>query len=149
MDLYCLFNLFSLSLSVSLVAVVMAGEETELLVGMKNDGNKTVIGLFSTEIIMLFCDLSLAHSLFSSYECVSFIALLLCTFLTRGKLFLFEWNVGELPITIIAIRASVHLPFDHKLLVQNLSAQVIVGLCMVSFANQMSWSPFQVLIWFL
>ncbi|KAJ6765954.1 hypothetical protein OIU79_022013 [Salix purpurea] len=45
----------------------MAGEETELLVGMKND--------------------------------------------------------GELPITIIAIRASVHLPFDHKLLVQNLSAQ--------------------------
>ncbi|KAG5247883.1 TRANSLOCON-ASSOCIATED PROTEIN ALPHA SUBUNIT [Salix viminalis] len=47
--------------------LVMAGEETELLVGMKND--------------------------------------------------------GELPITIIAIRASVHLPFDHKLLVQNLSAQ--------------------------
>lgn len=47
--------------------LVTAGEETELLVGMKND--------------------------------------------------------GELPITVIAIRASVHLPFDHKLLVQNLSAQ--------------------------
>ncbi|KAJ7001414.1 hypothetical protein NC653_011745 [Populus alba x Populus x berolinensis] len=78
--------------------LVTAGEETELLVGMKNDGNKTVIGLFSNGIIMLFCDLSLAYSLFSSSE----------------------W---ELPITVIAIRASVHLPFDHKLLVQNLSAQ--------------------------
>jgi hypothetical protein len=40
------------------VAVVTAGEETELLVGMKNDGNKTVIGLFSNGIVMLFCDLS-------------------------------------------------------------------------------------------
>ena len=90
MDLYCLFNLFSLSLSISLVAVVMAGEETELLVGMKNDGNKTVIGLFSNGIIMLFCDLSHTRSLFSSYEGVCFIALHLRTVLTRGKLFLFE-----------------------------------------------------------
>ncbi|XP_011046756.1 PREDICTED: translocon-associated protein subunit alpha isoform X2 [Populus euphratica] len=32
-------------------------------------------------------------------------------------------NDGELPITVVGIRASVHLPFDHKLLVQNLSAQ--------------------------
>ncbi|CAK7329549.1 unnamed protein product [Dovyalis caffra] len=47
--------------------LVLAGEETELLVGMKND--------------------------------------------------------GELPITVIGIRATVHLPIDHKLLVQNLSAQ--------------------------
>ena len=50
--------------------MVTAGEETELLVGMKNDGNKTVIGLFSNGIIMLFCDLFLTYSLFSSSECV-------------------------------------------------------------------------------
>ncbi|GLT60120.1 hypothetical protein SLA2020_329010 [Shorea laevis] len=48
--------------------LVMAGEETELLVGMKND--------------------------------------------------------GELTVNVIAIKASVHLPIDHKLLVQNLTAQV-------------------------
>ncbi|GMI73377.1 hypothetical protein like AT2G16595 [Hibiscus trionum] len=33
-------------------------------------------------------------------------------------------NVGELPVNIIAIEASVHLPFDHHMLVQNLTAQV-------------------------
>ncbi|OWM87238.1 hypothetical protein CDL15_Pgr019285 [Punica granatum] len=47
--------------------LVPAGEETELLVGMKND--------------------------------------------------------GELSLNVIAVRASVHLPFDHNLLVQNLTAQ--------------------------
>lgn len=31
---------------------------------------------------------------------------------------------GESTLNVIAIRASVHLPFDHKLLVQNLTAQV-------------------------
>ncbi|KAA3462857.1 translocon-associated protein subunit alpha-like isoform X1 [Gossypium australe] len=33
-------------------------------------------------------------------------------------------NVGESPLNIIAIEASVHLPFDHRMLVQNLTAQV-------------------------
>ncbi|XP_041014109.1 translocon-associated protein subunit alpha-like isoform X2 [Juglans microcarpa x Juglans regia] len=47
--------------------VVPAGEETELLVGMKNDGDST--------------------------------------------------------LNVIAIKASIHLPFDHQLLVQNLTAQ--------------------------
>ncbi|KAL3843399.1 hypothetical protein ACJIZ3_000802 [Penstemon smallii] len=32
-------------------------------------------------------------------------------------------NEGESTITVIAIQASVHLPFDHQYLVQNLSAQ--------------------------
>ncbi|OMO74440.1 Translocon-associated protein (TRAP), alpha subunit [Corchorus capsularis] len=32
-------------------------------------------------------------------------------------------NVGESPVNVIAIKASVHLPFDHHLLVQNLTAQ--------------------------
>ncbi|KAK2983791.1 hypothetical protein RJ640_017194, partial [Escallonia rubra] len=32
-------------------------------------------------------------------------------------------NEGKLGINVIAIQASVHLPFDHNLLVQNLSAQ--------------------------
>ncbi|KAF2301978.1 hypothetical protein GH714_031118 [Hevea brasiliensis] len=32
-------------------------------------------------------------------------------------------NDGESSINIIAIKASVHLPFDHRLLVQNLTAQ--------------------------
>ncbi|KHG29977.1 hypothetical protein F383_08821 [Gossypium arboreum] len=32
-------------------------------------------------------------------------------------------NVGESPMNVIAITASVHLPFDHRMLVQNLSAQ--------------------------
>ncbi|MBA0557112.1 hypothetical protein Golob_027164, partial [Gossypium lobatum] len=31
-------------------------------------------------------------------------------------------NVGESPVNVIAITASVHLPFDHRMLVQNLSA---------------------------
>ncbi|XP_038995575.1 translocon-associated protein subunit alpha-like [Hibiscus syriacus] len=33
-------------------------------------------------------------------------------------------NVGESPVNVIAIEASVHLPYDHRLLVQNLTAQV-------------------------
>ncbi|GKV28990.1 hypothetical protein SLEP1_g37974 [Rubroshorea leprosula] len=33
-------------------------------------------------------------------------------------------NDGELTVNVIAIKASVHLPIDHKLLVQNLTAQV-------------------------
>ncbi|KAL1324463.1 hypothetical protein HN51_034637 [Arachis hypogaea] len=48
--------------------LITAGEETELLVGLKNDGDSSM--------------------------------------------------------NVIAIRASVHLPFDHRLLVQNLTAQV-------------------------
>ncbi|XVF45475.1 hypothetical protein PTKIN_Ptkin02bG0209400 [Pterospermum kingtungense] len=32
-------------------------------------------------------------------------------------------NVGESPVNVIAIKASVHLPFDHHMLVQNLTAQ--------------------------
>lgn len=36
------------------IAVVNAGEETELLVGIKNDGNLTVTGIFYNGIIMLF-----------------------------------------------------------------------------------------------
>ncbi|XP_027353875.1 translocon-associated protein subunit alpha-like [Abrus precatorius] len=48
--------------------LITAGEETELLVGMKND--------------------------------------------------------GESSLNVVAVKASVHLPFDHRLLVQNLTAQV-------------------------
>uniref|UniRef100_A0A803QSZ7 Translocon-associated protein subunit alpha n=1 Tax=Cannabis sativa TaxID=3483 RepID=A0A803QSZ7_CANSA len=51
--------------------VVTAGEETDLLVGVKNDGDSSV--------------------------------------------------------TVIAIKASVHLPFDHKMLVQNLTTMVSLG----------------------
>ncbi|WRX15186.1 Translocon-associated protein (TRAP) [Theobroma cacao] len=32
-------------------------------------------------------------------------------------------NVGESTVNVIAIKASVHLPFDHHLLVQNLTVQ--------------------------
>ncbi|KAH1122392.1 hypothetical protein J1N35_005552 [Gossypium stocksii] len=32
-------------------------------------------------------------------------------------------NVGGSPLNIIAIQASVHVPFDHRMLVQNLTAQ--------------------------
>ncbi|KAK8699066.1 hypothetical protein V6N13_115163 [Hibiscus sabdariffa] len=32
-------------------------------------------------------------------------------------------NVGGSPVNVIAIQASVHLPFDHRMLVQNLTAQ--------------------------
>ncbi|PPR84247.1 hypothetical protein GOBAR_AA36458 [Gossypium barbadense] len=31
-------------------------------------------------------------------------------------------NIGESPVNVIAIKASVHLPFDHRMLVQNLTA---------------------------
>lgn len=31
---------------------------------------------------------------------------------------------GEASINVVAIQASVHLPFDHRMLVQNLTAQV-------------------------
>ncbi|KAE8672868.1 Translocon-associated protein subunit alpha [Hibiscus syriacus] len=30
-------------------------------------------------------------------------------------------NVGESPVNVIAVTASVHLPFDHRMLVQNLT----------------------------
>jgi hypothetical protein len=33
-------------------------------------------------------------------------------------------KIGEATVNVIAIKASVHLPFDHSLLVQNLTAQV-------------------------
>ncbi|XP_059656625.1 translocon-associated protein subunit alpha-like [Cornus florida] len=32
-------------------------------------------------------------------------------------------NEGELGVNVIAIKATVHLPYDHRMLVQNLSAQ--------------------------
>ncbi|XP_056160793.1 translocon-associated protein subunit alpha isoform X2 [Syzygium oleosum] len=32
-------------------------------------------------------------------------------------------NDGDLDVNVIAIKASVHLPFDHRMLVQNLTAQ--------------------------
>lgn len=32
-------------------------------------------------------------------------------------------NEGEVSVNVIAVQASVHLPFDHRMLVQNLSAQ--------------------------
>lgn len=32
-------------------------------------------------------------------------------------------NVGESPVNVIAIKASVHLPFDHRMLVQNLTVE--------------------------
>jgi len=36
------------------------------------------------------------------------------------------WNeTGDSSLNVIAIRASIHLPFDHHLLVQNLSTQVM------------------------
>ena len=35
---------------------------------------------------------------------------------------------GELGVNVIAIKASVHLPYDHRMLVQNLTAQVIIWL---------------------
>ncbi|KAK8530011.1 hypothetical protein V6N12_060772 [Hibiscus sabdariffa] len=31
-------------------------------------------------------------------------------------------NVGESPVNVIAVTASVHLPFDHRMLVQNLTS---------------------------
>ncbi|KAK8987263.1 hypothetical protein V6N11_027019 [Hibiscus sabdariffa] len=37
-------------------------------------------------------------------------------------------NVGGAPLNIIAIQASVHLPYDHRMLVQNLTAQVSIDL---------------------
>ncbi|KAJ1411658.1 Translocon-associated protein [Sesbania bispinosa] len=33
-------------------------------------------------------------------------------------------NDGESSLNVVAVKASVHLPFDHRLLVQNLTAQV-------------------------
>ena len=43
-------------------------------------------------------------------------------------LLLWVLKTGESNLNIIAIQSSVHLPFDHRYLVQNLSFQVIVGL---------------------
>ncbi|KAL2937201.1 Translocon-associated protein subunit alpha [Bienertia sinuspersici] len=65
--------------------VVAAGEESELLVGIKYDGN----------FILSFVAFS-------------------CRILA----------IGEASINVVAIQASVHLPFDHRLLVQNLTSQV-------------------------
>lgn len=33
---------------------------------------------------------------------------------------------GESSINVIAIQGSVHLPYDHRYLIQNLSAQVVL-----------------------
>ena len=50
----------------------------------------------------------------------------------------FDDKTGEATVNVIAIKASVHLPFDHRLQVQNLSTQVILGVlefyCMVYYA---------------
>ncbi|KAH9623963.1 hypothetical protein KSS87_021077 [Heliosperma pusillum] len=58
--------------------VVQAGEETELLVGIKYDGN-------NFDLLLI---------------------------------------VGDSSINVVAIQAFVHLPYDHRLLVQNLTAQM-------------------------
>ncbi|XP_045830852.1 translocon-associated protein subunit alpha-like [Trifolium pratense] len=36
-------------------------------------------------------------------------------------------NDGESSLNVVAIKASIHLPVDHRLLVQNLTAQVLIG----------------------
>ena len=60
-----------------------------------------------------------------------FVVLLYVYFLLSRLAFahLLHWlDTGELSINVIAVKASVHLPFDHRLLVQNLTAQVIACL---------------------
>lgn len=55
------------------ITVVNAGEETELLVGVRNDGNLTVTGIFYNEIVMLFYYLLIVLLLLldqnTSFEC--------------------------------------------------------------------------------
>lgn len=42
-------------------------------------------------------------------------------------------ETGESNLNVIAVQASVHLPHDHNLLVQNLSSQVILGSLSVAY----------------
>ncbi|GFY89870.1 translocon-associated protein (TRAP), alpha subunit [Actinidia rufa] len=71
---------------------VVAGEESELLVGLKNEV------LFTVMILV------------KSWQFL--VAFATC-----------NW---ELIVNVIAIKASVHLPYDHRMPVQNLTAQVRV-----------------------
>lgn len=75
--------------------MVPAGEETELLVGLKNDGTPRFI----------------SH-LFWSFLLVVGLKNICCDITGKS-------NIG-----VMGIRASVHLPYDHKLLVQNLTMLV-------------------------
>lgn len=45
-----------------------------------------------------------------------------------GDLTCYCWILksGESSVNVIAVHASVHLPYDHRMLVQNISTQVIV-----------------------
>ncbi|THG20670.1 hypothetical protein TEA_002291 [Camellia sinensis var. sinensis] len=74
---------------------IAAGEEAELIVGMKNE-----------VVLLSLC--------IEWYPVDSF-------YLTC-----YSWmmTTGESIVNVIAIKASVHLPFDHSLLVQNLTSQV-------------------------
>lgn len=122
--------------------MVMAGEESELLVGIKNEGNGFLIphvrflGLFGMDIWSLFCKISS----FLFYLCVytPFSLPCFCFFMY------FLWPLcplllstlsgdltcilksGESNVNVIAVHASVHFPYDHHMLVQNLSTQVIM-----------------------
>ncbi|CAN8314576.1 unnamed protein product [Cochlearia groenlandica] len=71
--------------------LVAAGEETELLVALKNDGTSLSF-LFE---FSFFCQILISPN----------------------------WLIitGKPSIGVMGIRASVHLPYDHKLLVQNLT----------------------------
>lgn len=56
----------------------------------------------------------ISQSSFESWELSSFTSL-------NGK-------TAEATVNVMAIKASLHLPFDHNLLVQNLTVQVTLGI---------------------
>ncbi|XP_039019280.1 translocon-associated protein subunit alpha-like isoform X1 [Hibiscus syriacus] len=52
-------------------------------------------------------------------------------------------NVGESHVNVIAIRASVHFPFDHRMLVQNLTVQAGTFDLVGTIIYEIDQQPFQ------
>lgn len=57
-------------------------------------------------------------------------------------------NPGDSSMNVIAIKASVHLPFDHKMLVQNLTAQVSRGISnLIAFISMIKLAVLDHVVW--
>ena len=91
-------------------------------------------GVWSIDLFLLHKFVILNHNLLGSMGLSLFILISFGCFahwrLLESKVCDFSWflmnETGESNLKVIAVHASVHLPYDHNLLVQNLSTQVIL-----------------------
>lgn len=124
-------------------SAVAAGEESELLVGIGNGGESLLIVMPSFLFCSVLCfilakfvnhGMTCGHTVFISFLLLRSIWVMLYVKCQLVNMQTVEFRFvifcmvisGESTINVIAIQASVYLPYDHRYLIQNLTAQVLL-----------------------